>query len=393
MHVPEWTAIFGLLFGATIGSFLNVVIYRMPRGLSLSQPKNSFCPHCKHQLGVPDLFPLLSWLVLRGRCRYCGAKVPARYFFVELVTGLIWAGIWYQYAVATWDPGRGVAFALASAALVAVIFIDWEFYIIPDQVNAFILFVGLGYNVYLYAVHDPSATINGIPSSLVGAFVGTGVLWLIALIGRAVFGRDAMGHGDIKMTRGIGAVLLPAVALISFGLAIVLGAVLGVVQILARPKPPEGEPDEEEGPEPPPETFASLFWCGLGYFLWIDVWGLFYKPLYLYWFREDPFAPVVNENDEVDDFEVAHTMIPFGPYLALGAIIATVFQAQLLEGVSAYAHWAGFGGAPGHSQRDRSRNDDPPKEHLTANPRLSFVTFPVIQGQKLGSSSGPGQGS
>src|SRR5689334_17322278 len=104
-----WTWVVGLFLGATIGSFLNVVIYRMPRGLSLSDPPRSFCPKCKHELGFWDLFPLLSWLLLRGKCRYCQAKVSARYFFVELVNGSIWAGIWYQYLVLGSDPITALA--------------------------------------------------------------------------------------------------------------------------------------------------------------------------------------------------------------------------------------------------------------------------------------------
>jgi leader peptidase (prepilin peptidase)/N-methyltransferase len=385
MRFPDWTVLMGLFFGATIGSFLNVVIYRMPRGLSLSNPKNSFCPNCKHQLGIPDLFPLLSWLFLRGKCRHCGVKVPARYFFVELLTGAIWAGIWWQYVVVTLDPARAAAYALASASLVAVIFIDWEFFIIPDQVNAFLFFVGVAYNIYLYAIHDASATIGGWPSSLVGALVGIGVLWGIAFIGRIVFRKDAMGHGDIKMARGIGAVLLPGVALLSFGLAVVLGAVLGIAQILARQAAESrqakaamasggmDEPNQTEDPNEeedlPPESIGSLLWCGLGYVACIDIWGLFYKPLYLFWFKEDPFSEIVNENDEIEDFEIAQTMIPFGPYLALGAIIATVFQAQLLGYITAYSKWAGF--SPGNG------------EHQAVHSRLSFDTNKVLLAARL----------
>ncbi|MBI3721363.1 MAG: prepilin peptidase, partial [Fimbriimonas ginsengisoli] len=80
----EWSWVVGLLIGAAVGSFLNVVIYRMPRGISLSNPSKSFCPKCKHPLGWLDLVPLLSWLILRGRCRHCGGPVSARYFFVEV---------------------------------------------------------------------------------------------------------------------------------------------------------------------------------------------------------------------------------------------------------------------------------------------------------------------
>jgi leader peptidase (prepilin peptidase)/N-methyltransferase len=356
---PEWSWILALFIGAAIGSFLNVVIYRMPRGISLSNPKFSFCPKCKHRLEIPDLFPLLSWLFLRGKCRHCKGKVPSRYFFVELINGGIWAGLWYQYMIAGWAPATAIAYALAASALVAIIFIDWELYIIPDQINAFLALTGMGYNVWLYATHNPAATTWGIPSSLAGWLVGVGVLWGIAFLGRVLFGKDAMGHGDIKMARGIGTVLFPAVAAMSFGIAVVLGAVLGVAQILIRREPPqlagkvglEGEAATEAAEEEqylPPESVGSLCFCGLGYLLGIDIIGLFIPKLYIKWFKESPFEPV----DEWEDYEVEQTMIPFGPYLALGAIVAAVFSAQLLHGVQAYVDWA----SGGHQGR----------EHLTS---------------------------
>lgn len=355
---PVWTWIVGLLIGAAIGSFLNVVIYRMPRGISLSNPKNSFCPHCKHRLTTLDLFPLFSYLILRGKCRHCKAKVPIRYFMVELITGSIWAGIWHQYLVVGWDPARAFAYALAAAALVAVIFIDWELYIIPDQVNAALLVVGLLYNVWLIYKGSPQAYTWGLPSAITGALVGIAALWGVAFVGRIVFGKDAMGHGDIKMARGIGAVLFPASALISFGLAVVLGAVFGVAQILLR-RPAAGASEEdlelgttdrehgdvvigEEEEELPPESIRSLLKSGLGYVLCFDIIGLFVPSFYQTWYGEDPYEPI---SEEPDGFEVERTMIPFGPYLALGAIVSTIFEGRLMGWVDAYWHWAMRGAA------------------------------------------------
>ena len=123
---------------------------------------------------------------------------------------------------------------------------------------------------------------------------GVGVLWGIAFFGRVAFGKDAMGHGDIKMARGIGAVLFPSVAMISFGLAVVMGAVLGVAQVLIRRSPPDlkqsasvlsdlsetsDKPDLGEQTELPPESIGSLLFCGLGYLLGIDIIGLFIPKL------------------------------------------------------------------------------------------------------------------
>jgi len=229
---PEWTWIVGLVIGAAIGSFLNVVIYRMPRAMSLSNPPNSFCPKCKHRLLMSDMIPLVTWLIQRGRCKYCDARIPSRYFWVELLNGAIWAGIWWQYLIATGDPAKAICYALAASTLVAIIFIDWELYIIPDQINAFLFFVGIGYNVWLIFQGSPAAWTWGIPSSVAGALVGVGVLWGIAFLGRVLFRKDAMGHGDIKMARGIGAILFPMLAAVSFGLAVFLGAVIGGLLVL-----------------------------------------------------------------------------------------------------------------------------------------------------------------
>jgi len=344
--LPEWTTLLGFVFGAIVGSFLNVVIYRMPRAISIWRESRSFCPKCNHPLGTKDLFPLVSWLVSGRKCRYCGKPVASRYFWVELINALIWMGIWYQYLLGpSPDVGKAIAYSLASSALVAIIFTDIELYLIPEQVNAFLLFVGLGYNLWLYSQGSPEATTWGMPSAVAGALVGVGALWLIAVLGRLAFGKDAMGHGDIKMARGVGAVLFPALAGISFGIAVVLGAVLGLIlQVLPRlfnKRKLEEAGEETEEPEPEKESIVSLLKCGLGYFLCLDVIGLFFRKFYIWYFEEDPFIPP----DDLETYQAELTKIPFGPYLALGAILAAMFEQQLLAIVGAYFHnMAGGGG-------------------------------------------------
>lgn len=330
---PEWTWVVGFWIGAAIGSFLNVVIYRMPRGMALYKPANSFCPKCKHALGLTDLVPLLSWLFSKGRCRHCGDKVSSRYFWVELANAVVWAGIWYQYMVAGNAWVEAIVYALAASTLVAIIFIDIELYIIPDPINAFLLILGLALNAYQFANGLPGATIWGMPTSIAGALVGIGVLWGIAFLGRALFGKDAMGHGDIKMARGIGAILGPGIAVLSFGLAVALGAILGIVQILARKKGAEtAEEIDKDAEAEEPETFGSLLKSGLGYVLCIDIVGQFVPKWYESWFGE----PVDLPFEEIEEYPIGDTMIPFGPYLAMGAIVSVVFQSQLLGWVQAY---------------------------------------------------------
>ncbi len=331
---PEWTWIVGLFIGAAIGSFLNVVIYRMPLGMSINEPKHSFCPNCKNRLGVQDLFPLLSWLVLRGKCRQCGVSVPSRYFWVELITGSLWALVWHQQLIVAWDVPRAVCYFAMVSVLVAATFIDLRWFIIPDQLNAFLLFVGLCFNIALLAMGRPEAWTMGMPSAIAGALVGTLALWGITFLGRLIFQKDAMGHGDIKLARGIGACLFPFGALTSFALAIVLGAVLGIVQVLVMRRQDTGE--EEEGREEyAPESIASILKCGVGYFLAFDVIGLFVPKFYKSWFGEDPYST----EDIEDDWKPSFTTIPFGPYLAVGAIVAATANGPIQMAVNAYMRY------------------------------------------------------
>lgn len=338
---PAWSTLLGFFIGASVGSFLNVVIHRLPKGMSLSHPP-SHCPNCDHRLGVLDLFPILSFLLSGAKCRYCKAGISWRYFWVEAFTGLLWGAFWYQMLVAGEDPVRFVLLAVFASVLVAVIFIDIFHFIIPDSLNAWLLAIGLGYNGWQITQGLPSAWIEvggvSLPSSVVGALVGAGSLWGIAFFGRIAFRKDSMGHGDIKLARGVGAVLLPQAALLSFGLAVAAGAVFGVVQWLFRRKE-VARLESEEGVherEFEPESIGSLLRCGLGYALALDVPAMFSPKLDRAVFGEDPNSDEAAE----DEWEPGATTIPFGPYLAVGALMAALFEGALLRIVADYWGYA-----------------------------------------------------
>ncbi|MGE0000707.1 MAG: A24 family peptidase [Fimbriimonadaceae bacterium] len=343
---PEWTWIIGFWIGAAIGSFLNVVIYRLPRGLSVNEPKHSFCPSCKNRLTWLELIPILSWAIQGGKCRQCGSKVSSRYMVVELVNASLWAGIWWMYLSGSHtdgDPVRAVAYMLMAACLVAVVFTDLSYYIIPDQINAWILVIGLVMNLVMIMQDRPEAWTWGMPSSVAGALVGIGVLWGIAFLGRLLFRKDAMGHGDIKLARGTGAVLFPLLAFASFGIAVAVGAVIGIGIALGR-RSAEDAAEEEEAEDQAPESLISLLQCGLGYLLCIDVVGLVLEginrargnkalpELYQRWFGEDPYDYEGIEEDPKVDL----TTIPFGPYLAAGAIAAVFFEQPITGAIRRY---------------------------------------------------------
>ncbi len=327
---PEYTVLLGFYIGAAFGSFLNVVIYRLPKGMSLNQPP-SHCPNCNHRLGVLDLFPLFSFLFAGAKCRYCKAPISWRYFIVEVLTGTIWAAFWWQNLIAGADPARFLALAAFGTVLVACIFIDLFYYIIPDSLNAWLLLIGLVYNAWLIYKGDGWTLVGNlhIPKAVAGALIGVAVFWGIAFLGRALFRKDAMGHGDIKLARGIGAVLFPTLALLSFALAVAVGAVLGIVQVLLRKRAPLEEEPEEPYVEKP-ESFGSLIRCGIGYALAIDAIALFFPKLDKWWFG------IESPEEAEDDWQPSFTTIPFGPYLALGALLAAMFSAPLMRLLNIY---------------------------------------------------------
>lgn len=317
---PEWTWIIGLMIGAAIGSFLNVVIYRMPRLLSLGKPKHSFCPNCNHQLDMADLVPLFSWIMSGGKCRHCTEKVPARYFWVELINGVLWAAIWYRYFCA--EPTGsywvlGCFYLAATAALVAIIFIDGEHFIIPDEINAFLLFLGIGYAIYS---HDWKLCLYGY-------LMGWGIIFGIAILGRVAFGKDAMGHGDIKMMRGVGALLGPIMVVYDVGIAVFTGLIFTLafmgIQSYKDKKSGVVHPEEEDVE---PEKIKDLFILGFTYLFCLDVFAIWFPQIYAK--MGYPFEDI---SVEEDDWTPQATALPFGPYLAIGAIVCMLMRTELSQ--------------------------------------------------------------
>lgn len=208
-----------LVLGVTVGSFLNVLIYRLPRNLPYIAGR-SFCPSCKSRIKFYDNIPLLSYLILRGRCRSCNAPISFRYPLVELLNGAAYLFFISHYGL---TPSAAV-YAALSSILIAIFFIDLEFQIIPDRLTIPGMALGLG------ASFLPGGI--GIVASIIGLLVGGAALYLVALLGDWLFKKESMGGGDIKMAAMLGAFLGWQKVLLMFIGAAVIGLVMAIVWMM-----------------------------------------------------------------------------------------------------------------------------------------------------------------
>nr|WP_303649936.1 A24 family peptidase [Desulfobotulus pelophilus] len=179
------------IFGALVGSFLNVCILRIPVGLSIVHPP-SRCPACERPIAFYDNVPILSWLLLRGKCRNCKEPVSPRYMLVELLTGSLAAGLMWKFGL---QPAA-ILFFFFAAALVVITFIDIDHRIIPDVISLPGIPAGFLASGYF---------VIGFMDSAIGILAGGGSLLAVALGYRILTGRDGMGGGDIKLLAMIGA--------------------------------------------------------------------------------------------------------------------------------------------------------------------------------------------
>ncbi len=180
-------AAFAFILGSCIGSFLNVCIYRMPRDMKVNEPARSFCPGCKYQIPFYHNLPLLSWLALRGKCANCGTKISFRYIGVELITGLLFLAVW----LLVWPHHWLLALPLwiMVSLFIAATFIDFEHYIIPDEITWGGAIAGIVMSFALPALHGAKSNLEGAMWALIGAAVGYGTLRLVVELGKLAFGR------------------------------------------------------------------------------------------------------------------------------------------------------------------------------------------------------------
>jgi leader peptidase (prepilin peptidase)/N-methyltransferase len=225
------------LFGLCFGSFLNVCIYRLPRGLSVVSPRSA-CPQCHTPIAAYDNIPVLSWLILRGRCRQCKTRITPRYAIVELITGLLFLGV-YLYFGPTLET---LKYCVFSFLILGLIFTDAETRLLPDKLTLTGFALGLTFSLFIpvsgpllrYApdvfpeMPDIGWRIISLGHALIGALMGAGFIWLAGELYFRLRGQEGMGLGDSKLMLLIGAFLGAKLSILTIFLACVVGSIYGI---------------------------------------------------------------------------------------------------------------------------------------------------------------------
>jgi len=218
--------VFIFLAGLCIGSFLNVCIWRIPRDESIAWP-GSHCPACNHAIAPWDNLPLLSWLILNGKCRHCKASISPRYFVVELLTGALFAGLWLVHG---WTLQTPVYFFFTGALILGT-FVDFDHLILPDRVTIGGMVAGPILSFAFPALQGQTERLPALVQSLIGLALGYGILWTVATVGRLVLKREAMGFGDVKLLGAVGACLGWPAVLFAVFVSSLSGTLLGFTLI------------------------------------------------------------------------------------------------------------------------------------------------------------------
>jgi leader peptidase (prepilin peptidase)/N-methyltransferase len=266
------------LVGLLVGSFLNVVIYRLPKmleqewqlqcdllsgqtskaitPLSLSKPRST-CPHCGHPISALENIPVLSYLLLRGKCRSCHAPISIRYPLIELLSALLTAVIAWQFGL-SWACLGGV---LLTWTLIALTFIDVDCQLLPDKLTLPLLWLGIAFNLF--------ANFASLNDSVIGAMLGYLSLWSVYQLFRLITGKEGMGYGDFKLLAALGAWMgwqsLPVIILLSS----LVGAIVGISLIALKLQ-------QHDKPIPFGPYLAAAGWIAL-------VWGDTLNQSYLSW--------------------------------------------------------------------------------------------------------------
>lgn len=268
-----WLACVGL----AVGSFLNVVVWRLPQGLALSYP-GSHCPHCGASIAARDNIPVLAWVVLGGRCRTCRGPIALRYPVIEGLTGGLTVAFLAHDGL---QPILGFHLVFVWG-LIALALIDLDTWQLPFRISIPLIFIGAGSGYF-----DPDSSLA---RAAIGGAIGYALIVLVGFVGELVLKKEAMGGGDAYLMASIGAFCGPALLWVALFLASIQGVIYGVIQLRRSGRAGPATPAPAAGTE------------------------------------------AAETDDDDDDWEPDPHHVPFGPFLALGAIETLLF-----------GHWiAGF---------------------------------------------------
>lgn len=217
MLVFVWT------FGAIWGSFLNVCIIRVQHEMSLSFP-GSHCFSCKKKVAWYDNLPVLSWFLLKGKCRHCGTPFSIRYPLVEAITATLFLAIWMIYGASALT----LCYWLMAFGLLWGTGVDFDAYWLPDRVTWGGIAIGIPLSGLVPALHQAIDWKDGLLHAATGAALGFGILWFVGVLGKILFKKDAMGFGDVKLLGAIGAFLGTSAVFFVLFISALLGSVVGV---------------------------------------------------------------------------------------------------------------------------------------------------------------------
>ncbi|MBT3192635.1 MAG: prepilin peptidase [Verrucomicrobia bacterium] len=277
-----WYLFFTILsvaWGASLGSFLNVCIYRIPLDLSVVMP-GSHCPSCKKPIAWYQNIPIFAYLFLRGKCARCGVRISPRYVLVELLVALLFLLAWLKFDLVTGARPLGLVpitdfwlvpvYWLVVMGLVLGTFVDFEHMIIPDRVTLGGIACGLAASILVPSLHGQSEILPSLIRSAIGAGAGFGLLWGVATLGEFIFKKEAMGFGDVKLMGAIGAFFGWEGILFTVMVSSLAGSIVGISCILMGKK--------EMGsrlPFGPYLSLAALLWMYWG----SEWWGLYVRYL------------------------------------------------------------------------------------------------------------------
>ena len=217
-------AIIVFLFGLLVGSFLNVCIYRMPKSESIVFPA-SHCPKCGKNILWYDNIPVFSFIFLGGKCRFCKANIHWRYPVVEFATALLLAALFVSFGISA----KFFVYSVMTCGLLVATFVDFEIQEIPDEISVGGTVAGILLAFIFPSVFATGSRFHALFSSLAGAFAGGASIYILGVIGKVAFKKEAMGGGDVKLMAMLGSFLGVKLVILTFFMAPFLGVVPGVV--------------------------------------------------------------------------------------------------------------------------------------------------------------------